>query len=92
MKTIKIAMLAIAITGLSACGDGMAPPEVEHAIRQSHSARSRQDRNASGADQATEGQSGKRGESGSGKGKKGQSSSSGSQFVIIPGESKPADQ
>lgn len=84
MKTVKTLILAAVAASLSGCGDEMAPPEVERAMRQGHSTHSRPDGNSADADGKS---AGKRGAA---KGRKGTSSSD-SQFVIIPGQTKPKE-
>ncbi len=83
MKLITLIALIIGTTILSACGDGIAPPEVERAIRESHSAKSRQKQIATDANASTEQQSGKKGKAKSGN--TNDSSSGTPQFTIIPG-------
>lgn len=75
--------MILVTTILSACGDGLAPPEVERAVRESHSAKSRQKQMATDANASTEQATGKKGQAKSGNTE--DSSSGTPQFMIIPG-------
>ena len=83
MKFTRRLLLIIGIFFLSACGDGLAPPEVERAVRESHSAKSRQKQMATDANASTEQATGKKGKAKAGNAE--DSSSGTPQFMIIPG-------
>jgi hypothetical protein len=83
MKLLKLFGLILGISILSACGDGLAPPEVERAVRESHSAKSRQKQMTTDANASTEQATSKKGKAKAGN--TGDSSSGTPQFMIIPG-------